>query len=348
MNIIRRYVDEQAVASRDDIFAQFPDGEDAHHWATQRARLLNALGLTRFVLRGEERNQRTTITFANAAGSNKHGLIPTNVLYNIGFDENIIGTITYQPWEGNKPTPRIERLLDQESLRNWLGLPGPGAEAVARNVENEWNRPNYTDCKRVVSLMSTPAPTMSAEEKVYDVGRTARRFKGLVDSFELNISCPNTHSDRDENVVLLEGLLGELSWVPRLRIKLSPDAPAGYGAILAVASHHPNVTGFVGFNTTRDYAAVGLGDKGYDKGGISGKILYPLALQRQRELVAEIDRGYSQKDWRLHVVGGIDSPETLLERIAAGDGRVAGAQLFTGLIYKGPGLLTQLRKAAAE
>ena len=69
------------------------------------------------------------------AGLNKNAEIPPSTMKYLGFDRVVIGTVTNDKWKGN-PKPRIARYPSTESLVNWMGLPGEGAEKIVERLLN--------------------------------------------------------------------------------------------------------------------------------------------------------------------------------------------------------------------
>src|SRR5262245_4946047 len=109
------------------------------------------------------------------AGFDK-GCTRLDALGELGFGFVVGGTVTRAPRRGN-PAPRIARDPARRALVNAMGLPNPGAEAVARSLARR-----ARTAPRFVSI---------ADEAVDDATATLEILEPLVDGFEINASSPN-------------------------------------------------------------------------------------------------------------------------------------------------------------
>jgi len=188
MGRLREIVEEIYLRNRDEIFERTAhDPEIAHEHFVKFSKILHKTKLDS-LLATEPANLGVG-EISNAAGFNKNGDIHPEVMSTIGFHRNVIGTVTGDGWEGN-PRPRIMRVPKTHSLINWMGLPGIGAEKVAENIAS------YGECwvPTTLNLMSTPGKTGDAMlEDLRKTIRLTKHFK-IIDRYEINISCPNTHS----------------------------------------------------------------------------------------------------------------------------------------------------------
>ncbi|MDO8563537.1 MAG: hypothetical protein Q7R87_00855, partial [Nanoarchaeota archaeon] len=283
---------------------------------------------------------------SNAAGFNKDGNIPPTFLKALGFDRVVVGTVTGDPWQGN-PRPRIIRYSNTDSMVNWMGLPGVGAKAVAENLER------YSDhhIPITINLMSTPGKT--GNDLLEDLRETLLRTKYLhgVDRYELNISCPNTHSTTgkgDSRAEYQNQLARMLEMVNAAKskqevyLKVSPDLDKdSIKEIVRIAQEY-KVIGFTTTNTTTQHKPNYIHHKPNPegKGGASGNAVYDLSYATQQAFRDAINVGGYQLN--LIACGGINSSERVKLRTICE--KVNGVQIFTPLIFKGPSLLRELRK----
>jgi len=272
-----------------------------------------------------------------AAGYDKDGTA-WRALAALGFGHVEVGTVTPRPQPGN-PRPRVHRLPAQRALVNRMGFPSAGADAVARSLDGGARR------GVVLGVSIGPNADTLPERRVDDYLTLVDRFAALADYLAVNVSSPNTPGLRDlEAVATIGGLLHPVvvrrdEWADRLRrrvpilVKLSPDATDFESVVAAVES--AGVDGIIIGNTTT--ARPGIEDS--PPGGLSGGPLGLIALDRLRRAVAVSG---------LPVIasGGVLTPQDVAARLVAGATLV---QLYTGLVYSGPGLVRQsLRRLAGE
>ena len=328
------------------------DPQDAHEIFTFFCRFLHASHLEKLVLDNGYNNFKLPFELSNAAGFNKNANIPPTVLKYLGFDRIVFGTITHDRWEGN-PRPTIRRYAETESMVNWMGLPGDGAKVVAERIFE------YGDYKipTTINLMSTP--NKQGDELLKDLEGTILETRDLpyVDRFELNISCPNTHSGdgkvdtRKENLRMLDSMLKVVDvnvyhrnvyFNQEVYLKVSPDSTkADVDDTIDVAKNH-FINGFVTTNTTtkhnRLHIPISPTVNDRQVGGASGNAVYEDSLNVQKLYVEknkEIGEG-----WKIISCGGINSLERAYERLRHG---ATGIQIYTPLIFSGTKLLRELR-----
>ncbi|MEX1208389.1 MAG: quinone-dependent dihydroorotate dehydrogenase [Acidimicrobiia bacterium] len=261
-----------------------------------------------------------------AAGYDKDGSA-WQALASLGFGHVEIGTVTPRPQPGN-PRPRVHRLKDENALVNRMGFPGAGADRVAARLAGR-KHPGGV----VLGVSIGPNADTPADHRVADYLTLVDRFAPLADYLAVNVSSPNTAGLRDlerELAALLGPIIGRRAkWAERLGrplpllVKLSPDSADLEESIRAAES--AGVDGFIVGNTTT--TRPGIADA--PPGGLSGAPLGPLALERLRRAVAAS---------RLPIVasGGVMTTEDVRQRLESGATLV---QMYTGLVYAGPGLL---------
>lgn len=258
----------------------------------------------------------------------------------LGFAE--VGTVTPLPQSGS-PRPRLFRLPADEALVNRMGFNNAGAEAVARNLAA--TRPRLPGGFVVGVNIGRNAAT-PAEDSVRDYLAAQRLLAPLADYLAVNVSSPNTPGLRDlQAPARLRELLTALAeagaqhgFVRPIFVKLAPDLGAGdLEAVLTAVLEVP-AQGLILSNTTiaRDRLR-SPAHLAAEAGGLSGTPLLVRtrgAVRRMRAVVSD----------RLAIVasGGIGSAEDAAALIGAGADLV---QLWSGLVYAGPGLIGTATKA---
>ena len=269
-----------------------------------------------------------------AAGLDKDGEA-VDVWPALGFGFVEVGTVTAHPQSGN-PQPRLFRLRAERGLINRMGFNNQGSEALAQNLRalreaGRW--PSVPVGANIGKSKITPL-----DEAVGDYLASVERLRGLVEYFTVNVSSPNTPGLRDlQSAEPLRQLLGAV--VPAAQdtpvlVKIAPDlADEDLEAAVEVAIE-TGCTALIATNTTNTRPEQ-TGRTG-EGGGLSGAPLWPLARRRIRQTL-QIAGG------RLPIVGvgGITGPEQA--RALLNDG-CAAVQLYTGLIFEGPGLVHRIHQ----
>ena len=269
-----------------------------------------------------------------AAGFDKDAEVAAAML-GMGFGFVEVGTLTPRPQAGN-PKPRLFRLAEDQAVINRLGFNNRGQAAAAARLANR-------DRSRGVVGINIGANKDSAD-RIADYAAGVRAMGPLADYLTVNISSPNTPGLRDlqaggELVELLAAVAeARLPDVP-IFLKVAPDlAPGDYGRIVRAAIDS-GIDALIVANTTLSrpplhsrYAA--------EAGGLSGGPLKSLALDQLRRF-----RAASGGSLPLIAVGGIASAEDAWARIIAGASLV---QLYSALVYQGPGLARRIATGLAE
>lgn len=279
-----------------------------------------------------------------AAGYDKDG-VALRGLAALGFGHLEVGTVTLRPQPGN-PRPRIFRLVEDEAVINRMGFPGQGAEIVQKNVGRlarsnvqTWQRANVIIGVNLGKNKDTPL-----ESAAEDYLALMRLFAPLADYLAINVSSPNTVGLRRlQGRDMLEGLLGAVAQERQrldakcpLLVKLAPDLSDEELDDALDVILRTGMDGVIATNTT-------LGREGLrsrqreESGGLSGR---PLGVRSEAALARVLKR----LEGRLPVVsvGGIMSPEDAKRRLEMG---AALVQVYTGLVYAGPGLVREIVRA---
>ena len=308
------------------------------------------------------------LTFNNpvglAAGYDKNALAIQG-LAALGFGHVEIGTVTPRPQLGN-PKPRVFRLLEDEAVINRLGFPSLGSEFVQTQLNpalrSGWFERSFGiqprgERKKAIAIRKGDTilginlgknKDTPNEEAVLDYLELLQNFAPYADYLTINISSPNTVGLRQlQGREALSGLLTHLHAQRKLEeekfkkrlpllVKLAPDLTESEldDAIDVILSTH--MDGVIATNTT--LARVGLKSLHQgETGGLSGSPLAGRSEAVLRHIVKRVDG-------KIPVVsaGGIMNPNDAKKRLALGASLV---QVYTGLVYRGPGLVREIVRA---
>lgn len=252
-----------------------------------------------------------------AAGFDKSAAMADG-LARLGFGYLVIGTVTRQPRVGNAK-PRIARIPGERALVNSMGIPNDGVERVAARLEKRRS--------------STPIFASIADEEPDDVLEVHARLAPLVQAFELNVSSPNSpwrHSGRDNEAYLKDVLVKIGGAGPPLFVKIPPFTEEHGSSLQLVRIAADNGAMGITCANTRPVVSAGLA-KG--AGGLSGA---PLTAEVPR-MVAAVKA--AAPDAPVNACGGIFTAADAQRCLDAGATTV---QLYTGLIYEGPTIVTDI------
>jgi dihydroorotate dehydrogenase len=269
-----------------------------------------------------------------AAGYDKDG-IAIRGLASLGFGHIEVGTVTPRPQAGN-PMPRVFRLVEDEAVINRMGFPGKGADLVVRRLSSQ-RRP----WSAVLGLNLGKNKDTPLEEATQDYIALMRTFAPLADYLTINVSSPNTVGLRRlQGREMLESLLRQVTAERQsnktscpVLVKLAPDLTDeeledAIGVIL-----DQGMDGIIATNTTLARERLRSVYQS-QTGGLSGSPLRALS----EEILGKVVR---QVNGQIPVVsvGGIMTPEDAKHRLEMG---AALVQVYTGLIYHGPGLVKKM------
>ncbi len=255
----------------------------------------------------------------------------------LGFGFVEVGTVTALAQPGN-PRPRLFRLPADAALVNRMGFNNAGAEAMAVRLMRLRERA-VLEVPLGVNLGKsklTPAPEAAA-----DYERSCALLAELADYLVVNVSSPNTPGLRDLQTVEQVRRLVDAVQTPNQRLqrprpvllKLAPDLADEDAIACAEAAVEAGCKGLILTNTTVSFQGLSESTAGMS-GGLSGRPLFARST-----LLLERVRGALGRGPVLIGTGGIFSPRDVLAKLDAGADLV---QLYTGLIYRGPGLVRQL------
>ncbi|HME88100.1 MAG TPA: quinone-dependent dihydroorotate dehydrogenase [Chthoniobacterales bacterium] len=267
-----------------------------------------------------------------AAGLDKNGVaLPAWGALGFGFIE--IGTVTAKPQPGNSK-PRIFRFPEQQALINRLGFNNEGADAVARRLRKLRRSGRWPQVPVGINIGKSMSTALSdATEDYLYCFRALREF---ADYIVLNVSSPNTPVLRElQGHAALSELLAAIAdknVITRkpIVVKIAPDlTPKELNQIVATCEQN-RVAAIIATNTTVEHSPIPP-DKD-EQGGLSGAPLREKSttLVRQIAAISTIP---------IIASGGIMDAASAREKIDAGAQLV---QIYTGLIYRGPGLIREI------
>ncbi len=270
-----------------------------------------------------------------AAGFDKDARVVRGLAL-LGFGHVEVGTLTPRPQPGN-PRPRIFRLPADGAVINRMGFPNGGVAAAVPRLRALAEHPH--DFVLGVSLGKQKETPLA--DAAGDYIAVMRAVHAYADYLAVNISSPNTPGLRElQGGRYLERLLGALvaenrglaaadKPSPPLWVKVAPDLEPREVDEIMEALVATGVDGIIVANTT--LARDGLADQAQSEaGGLSGRPL----RERATELIGYI---HQQMGDALPIigVGGVGSAAEAREKLDAG---AAVVQIYTSMIYGGPGL----------
>ena len=262
-------------------------------------------------------------------------------LSTLGFGFIEVGTVTPLAQPGN-PQPRLFRLPEREALINRFGFNNVGLDAFIANVQrSRW--------KGILGINIGKNALTPPERAIEDYEICLRGVYAHASYVTLNISSPNTKGLRtlqqgdqlESLLVRMSALRGELAHTHGKRVplvlKVAPDLSDPEIEAIADAVLRHGIDGLIATNTSTSREGVeGLRHAG-EAGGLSGT---PIRT-RSTHVLAQFARLLGQRV-ALIGCGGILSAGDVREKIAAGASLV---QLYTGLVYRGPGLVSECASA---
>ena len=325
------------------------DGERAHAVTFSMLEMAHALGM----LGGHGSKPEDGVTLMGLRFPNRVGLAAgldknarhIDALGGLGFGFIEAGTVTAEPQVGNA-RPRLFRLRDANALINRMGFPNEGAEAIAQRLA----RRKFGGVCGINIGKNAATPLEDAARNYVECFRVVAPHADYV---AVNVSSPNTANLRqlqqvDQLRPILEALLtvreslgsGSSSSSSKslpILVKVSPDLASDDLAAIARLVRELRIDGVIATNTTITRDVV-KGVRNSDQaGGLSGSPIRELSLKS-----IPILREHLGSDVPLIAAGGIDSGAAAVAALQAGADLI---QIYTGLIYSGPKLVTEIRAA---
>ena len=316
------------------------DAEDAHQLGLRAAGLaaLFAPAVRHTPVRAMGLEFRNPIGLAAGLDKNAEHIAALGAL---GFGFLEVGTVTPRPQPGN-PRPRLFRLPERGALINRLGFNNVGIGAFLDNVRRaRWNG--------VLGINIGRNADTPAERAIDDYELGLKQAYPHASYVTINISSPNTKGLRTlQEAHQLDALLGRLTSdrarlaqrhgtsVP-LVVKVAPDLTTDEIQAIADAVRRHRIDGLIATNTTISRTGVEGLRHADEAGGLSGAPVREIATRVLAAFAAAL-----KGEVALIGTGGIMSGAHAAEKFRAGASLV---QLYTGLIYRGPDLVSECASA---
>ncbi|OGZ01931.1 MAG: dihydroorotate dehydrogenase (quinone) [Candidatus Liptonbacteria bacterium RIFCSPLOWO2_01_FULL_53_13] len=328
------------------------DSETIHNAAIKAGEMVTRVGLADILGKlyaYEDARLRTRafgIDFSNpvglAAGFDKDARL-INMLPALGFGFIEIGTVTARPQAGN-PRPRLFRITKDGAILNRMGFNGEGAKAMRKRL-------SALKKKIPVGVNIGKNKDVPNEHAIENYSESFSAIVSCADYITVNVSSPNTPGlralqDKEPLLALLahlKNLNGKLGAPKPILLKIAPDLTNDALDDIVEIVERTKLDGIIATNTTvsreglrtdlRAVAALGAG-------GVSGKPLH-------KHSVAIVKYLYRRTEGKVPIVGvgGIFTAEDAYEMICAGASLV---QIYTGMIYEGPGLVKRIKRGLVE
>lgn len=275
-----------------------------------------------------------------AAGLDKQG-VAGDALSALGFSFIEYGTVTPKPQAGN-PKPRLFRLPEHQAIINRMGFNSIGLEAFLSNIRNS-RKPH------IKGLNIGKNADTAIENAISDYVTGLQAVYDVADYICINISSPNTKNLRDlQGNEHLDALLAALKrtreklsdqrgYHKPMALKVAPDLDAGQIDVICNLLQKHKMDGLVATNTTLCRDAIGKHPLAAEAGGLSGR---PVADQSTWCIEQFAQR--LQGEIPIIGVGGIEDAATARAKLDAGANAI---QLFSSLVYRGPGIVRRIVNA---
>ena len=268
-----------------------------------------------------------------AAGFDKSAEV-YNEIFKIGFGFVEVGTVTPKKQYGNQK-PRVFRLEKDQALINRLGFNNDGSDAIKKRIEH-----NAPDGLLGINI----GPNKDTDNMYNDFLSCAKTFFPIGDYITINISSPNTEGLRNfhekENLekllIKINEIRKESNFKKSFLLKISPDLDESSINNIVDLSLKNNINGIILTNTSDKNRDKLIDNQKNEKGGLSGQPIKDLSTKI-------IKKFYKKLNGKIPIigVGGVDSGNAAFEKIAAG---ASAIQLYTGMIYKGPMIVKEIKK----
>ncbi|MET3663692.1 quinone-dependent dihydroorotate dehydrogenase [Caulobacter sp. 1776] len=276
-----------------------------------------------------------------AAGFDKNAEVPDAMLA-AGFGFVEAGTVTPQAQAGN-PRPRLFRLTQDQAVINRMGFNNDGLDPFARRLSARRGKGGVVG--------ANIGANKDASDRIEDYATGLTRLWGLSDYFTVNISSPNTPGLRAlQTKAALEDLLGRLSEAREamkvttgrdypIFLKVAPDLEDGEVEAIVETVVGAGLDGIIVSNTTIARPDNLKSAQAAESGGLSGAPLLDAST-------AVLARFHAAAADRVTLIGagGVASGVGAYAKIRAG---ARAVQLYSALVYGGPGLVTRIKRDLA-
>ena len=318
--------------------------ELAHHLSMKGLTLACFFGLIREKNIPSEPITIMGLNFPNrvglAAGLDKNAEYITP-LAKLGFGFIEVGTVTPRSQPGNSK-PRSFRLIKDEGIINRFGFNNVGIDQFINNIK----KANFNGVLGINIGKNFDTPIDKAVEDYLTCFRKAYRYAGYI---AINVSSPNTKNLRNLQSdkyleILLKALKGEQKILHKkfkklvpFVVKISPDNSSKQLDSIAKLLLKYKVDGVIATNTTIDRKGILTSKYAMEEGGLSGAPLN----KKSTNVIKHLNKCLNRKI-PIIGVGGIITADDGIEKINNGASLI---QIYTGLIFRGHGLVNELRKA---
>jgi len=256
----------------------------------------------------------------------------------LGFGFAELGTVTPLAQLGNA-RPRIWRLPADRALINRLGFPSLGVTPVVPRIA----RARSLNLRLKLALNVGPNKETPATQVAEDYATVIRQAAHLTDFIVINVSSPNTRGLRafqapEQICAIITAIRAGAACLAPILLKIAPDLPPPMIDQVCDVAVTLELAGIVATNTTLQRASLGVTSA--LEGGLSGAPLGGLA----RSVIARVRRRAGR---RLVIigVGGIATAADAYAHIRAGASLI---ELYTGLVYEGPGVVSSIKQGLAR
>lgn len=274
-----------------------------------------------------------------AAGFDKDASYAVGMQH-LGFGHLELGTVTPLPQGGN-PKPRLFRLPKDKALINRMGFNNKGLEAMVSRLQKQ--RVYVPVGGNIGKNKATPN-----DEAWSDYEKCFHQLYPVVDYFTINVSSPNTPDlralqDKEPLRHLLEHIEELNRQKPKKKpvfLKIAPDLNDDQLNDIIEIIINTGISGVIATNTTISREGLLTSEseiRDIGGGGLSGAPV----KDRSTEVIQYISQR-SKGRFAIIGVGGILTAEDAIEKLEAGAELV---QIYTGLIYSGPGLVRSINRA---
>lgn len=272
-----------------------------------------------------------------AAGLDKQG-VAGDALSALGFSFVEYGTVTPRAQPGNA-RPRLFRLPEHRAIINRMGFNSIGLEAFVANIQQSRN--DHIKGLNIGKNANTPI-----DDAIGDYITGLRTVYPIADYVCINISSPNTKNLRDlQNDEQLDALLGALNQTRKtlcdqhdyykpMALKVAPDINETQIDVICKLLRKHKIDGLIATNTTLSRTVVKDHPLANEAGGLSGR---PVAEQATW-CIAQFSQRL-QGEIPIVGVGGIEDAAGARAKLDAG---ASALQLYTSLIYQGPGIVKRI------
>ncbi|GAA0733033.1 quinone-dependent dihydroorotate dehydrogenase [Aquimarina litoralis] len=283
------------------------------------------------------------LTFKNpvglAAGFDKNAVL-YNELANFGFGFIEIGTVTPRGQVGN-PKKRLFRLKEDKGIINRMGFNNEGLEAAITQLKKNQG-------KLIIGGNIGKNTDTAPEDYTKDYLQCFEALHPYVDYFVLNVSCPNVSShaklnDKDYLVELIEAVQDKnktFDIEKPIVLKIAPDLNTNQLDEIVELVQETKLDGVIASNTSVSREGLKASQTRLEEignGGLSG-----LPIKDKSTAVIKYLSDKSNRSFPIIGVGGIHTANDAIEKLEAGASLV---QIYTGFIYEGPKLISDINKA---